>query len=66
MRVLCRATRACDDRRSPFKSEFIRGFELTDDEQADLIAFLESLTDQRVLSDPRWSDPFSMSETATP
>jgi len=55
-----------DGRRSPFKSEFIRGFELTDVEQADLIAFLESLTDERVLTDPRWSDPFSMSETATP
>jgi len=65
-RLIEHGPNAGDGRRSPFKSEFIRGFELTDAEQADLIAFLESLTDERVLTDPRWSDPFSMSETATP
>jgi cytochrome c peroxidase len=50
---------AGDGRRSPFKSEFIRGFDLTDEEQADLRAFLESLTDTAVLSDPALSNPFS-------
>ena len=48
-----------DGRRSPYKSEFIRGFELTESERADLTAFLESLTDERVLRDHRWSNPFT-------
>lgn len=48
-----------DGRRSPFKSEFIRGFELTDEERVDLLAFLASLTDPTVLSDPAFSNPFS-------
>jgi len=50
---------AGDGRRSPFKSEFIRGFELTDEERVDLLAFLKSLTDSKVLSDPAFSNPFS-------
>lgn len=49
---------SADGRFSPFKSEFIRGFELGEQERADLIAFLESLTDERVVSEERWSDPF--------
>jgi len=50
---------AGDGRRSPFKSEFVRGFELSDDERSDLIAFLESLTDNNVLREPKFSNPFS-------
>ena len=50
---------AGDGRLSPYKSEFVRGFDLTDTERADLIAFLEALTDPVVLSDERLSDPFS-------
>lgn len=50
---------AGDGRRSPYKSEFIRGFVLSDDERADLIAFLHALTDKSVLEDPRFSDPIS-------
>jgi cytochrome c peroxidase len=49
---------AGDGRLSPFKSEFVTGFELTDQERADLVAFLESLTDTSILSDERFSDPF--------
>lgn len=49
---------AGDGRLSPYKSEFVTGFELTDEERADLLAFLDSLTDQTVLSDARFSDPF--------
>lgn len=49
---------AGDGRRSPFKSEFVRGFELSADEREDLIAFLESLTDESVLQDPQLSNPF--------
>jgi cytochrome c peroxidase len=49
---------AGDGRLSPFKSEFVKGFDLSDTERDDLIAFLESLTDQTVLADPRFSNPF--------
>lgn len=52
---------AGDGRLSPFKSEFVTGFELSDEERADLLAFLESLTDESVLSDPRFSNPFTHS-----
>lgn len=49
---------AGDGRLSPYKSEFVTGFDLTDEERADLLAFLEALTDETVLSDQRFSDPF--------
>jgi len=48
-----------DGRLSPYKSEFVRGFELSDDERQDLVEFLESLTDPAVLSDERFSNPFA-------
>ncbi|WP_129351204.1 methanobactin export MATE transporter MbnM [Sorangium cellulosum] len=41
-----------------YKSELIRGFELTAEEKADMIAFLESLTDEEFLTDPRFADPW--------
>ncbi len=43
---------------NPFKSELIRGFDITPSEKADLIHFLESLTDTTFVSDPRHSNPF--------
>ncbi len=49
---------AGDGRLSPYKSEFVVGFELSDAERADLLAFLESLTDPVVLTDERFSNPF--------
>lgn len=48
---------AGDGRVSPFKSEFVRGFELDAQERRDVVAFLESLTDQNLLTNERWSDP---------
>jgi cytochrome c peroxidase len=56
-RLIAEGPFAGDGRRNPFKSEFVRGFELTDAERADLIAFLESLTDRKLLTDPRFADP---------
>ena len=41
----------------PNKSPILRPFRLTDQEKSDLIEFLKSLTDQDLLTDPRWSDP---------
>lgn len=50
---------AGDGRFNPYKSPFVPGFELTDQERADLIAFLEALTDEDFLVDPSLSDPFA-------
>ncbi len=46
-----------DGARSPFKSEFVPGFELAKQERRDLLAFLAALTDESVLSEERFSDP---------
>lgn len=43
---------------SPLKSIFVRGFRLSDDERADLLAFLRSLTDPHFVTDPRFASPF--------
>lgn len=48
---------AGDGSRNPYKSEFLRGFELTAEEHSDLLAFLESLTDSKVLTDEALADP---------
>ena len=48
------------------KSQFITGFPLTDDGKADLIAFLESLTDHGFTTDPRFADPFAPQPTPLP
>lgn len=42
----------------PMKDGMIQGFEASEAETADLIAFLESLTDEDFLTDPRLSDPW--------
>lgn len=44
---------------SPMRSEFAMGFEVSDAEVADLMAFLNTLTDQRLLTDARWSNPWT-------
>ncbi len=49
---------AGDGRLSPFKSEFVDGFELSDSERSDLIEFLSTLTDKSILTNERWADPF--------
>lgn len=45
-------------RDNPNKSAAIHGFTLTAAQRADLIAFLESLTDEELLHDPRFADPW--------
>lgn len=49
---------AGDGAANPYKSGFVSGFTLTNSEREDLLAFLESLTDEAFLADPRFSDPF--------
>ena len=46
---------------NPLRSEFIAGFEISETEIADLVAFLESLTDERFLRDPAHQSPWSSS-----
>jgi cytochrome c peroxidase len=50
---------AGDGRDNPFKSEFVHGFVLTEQERADVMAFLKSLTDETFLKDPKFSNPFA-------
>jgi cytochrome c peroxidase len=50
---------AGDGRESPLKSGLVRGFEISDDEIADVVAFLESLTDEAFLRNPDLSNPFT-------
>jgi cytochrome c peroxidase len=55
-----------DGRENPNKSGFLLGFTLTDEERADLLAFLESLTDETLLTDPRFSSPWPPPSGAAP
>lgn len=57
-RVIAEGPNAGDGRHNPYRSEFVQGFELTDEERRDLIAFLHALTDESLLTDARFSDPF--------
>jgi cytochrome c peroxidase len=43
--------------RNPYKSVFVRAFELSATERADLLSFLDALTDKTVLKKPSLSDP---------
>ncbi len=43
---------------NPNKSPLVRGFSLTAGEKSDLLAFLDSLTDEAVLRDPRFANPW--------
>lgn len=47
---------------SPLRDSFIEGFKISDPDVDDLVAFLESLTDQGFLTNPKFSDPFAAPE----
>ncbi|MEB2318840.1 MAG: di-heme enzyme [Pseudomonadota bacterium] len=53
---------AGDGRANPYKNDFINQISLDAREQADIIAFLGTLTDHELLTDPRFSDPFADQE----
>ncbi|MBM4364440.1 MAG: di-heme enzyme, partial [Deltaproteobacteria bacterium] len=44
--------------RNPYKDPLVAGFTLTAERRADLVAFLEALTDEEFLTDPRLADPW--------
>ena len=47
-----------DGRENPYKSQFVKGFELDAQQKEDLIAFLEALTDREFITNPRHANPF--------
>lgn len=50
---------AGDGRTNPFKSDLVSLIDLSEAEQADIVAFLRTLTDHTLLTDPRHADPFT-------
>jgi len=61
-----RATAERDGRPNPLRSELLQGFDVSDNEVADLVAFLNTLTDTTFLTDPRHSDPWKGPGTKKP
>jgi len=57
-RTIAEGPHAGVGRDNPLKSSFVPGFEMTPGERADIIAFLNSLTDDRFLTNPAYSDPW--------
>ncbi len=49
---------AGDGSTNPLKNAFVSGFSMDEQGRADLIAFLESLTDEAFITNPAHSDPF--------
>ena len=50
---------AGDGKDNPNKSSFLNGFVITEQEKQDLLAFLHALTDETLLNNPAYSDPFA-------
>jgi cytochrome c peroxidase len=65
-RLVAEGEYAGDGRANPYKNGFVSGFSLDDQEIADLVAFLESLTDEQFITDPRFSDPFTPELSSVP
>lgn len=58
-RVIESGPNAGDGRLNPFKDGFVTGFEISAAQKADLIAFLEALTDHTFINDPHFSNPWA-------
>lgn len=50
---------AGDGNLSPLKSEFVRAFDMTPEEKAQVIAFLQSLTDEEFVTSERFANPWN-------
>jgi cytochrome c peroxidase len=57
-RVITEGVHAGDGRLNPYKDDLIVRIDLTEAEQQDIVAFLKTLTDETVLVDPRFANPF--------
>lgn len=51
-----------DGRRNPYKDARIDRIRLSAQDKADIIAFLKTLTDETLLTDPRYADPFAATD----
>ena len=49
---------AGDGRANPYKSSFVRAFSLSAQEKQDLLEFLNTLTDQDFITNPRFANPW--------
>lgn len=58
-RLIASGPDAGDGKTNPYKNAFVNGFILTDEERADLLAFLDALTDTEFVTDPTLADPFA-------
>ncbi len=59
-RNITTGTYAGDGRQSPYKSKLVTTLALNDQDKADLIVFLKTLTDHDFLRNPQQSDPFKV------
>jgi cytochrome c peroxidase len=50
---------AGDGRDNPNKNSLLNGFTMTEQEKQDMLAFLRALTDEELLTNPAFSDPFA-------
>ncbi|WP_323749995.1 MbnH family di-heme enzyme [Marinobacter sp.] len=58
-RLRTTAPNAGDGRMNPNKDGFITSFQITDAEIKDVVAFLESLTDESFVTNPRFANPWA-------
>ena len=58
-RLIASGPLAGDGAASRNKSEFVTGFPMSEAAKADLLAFLDSLTDRDFVADPRFANPFA-------
>ncbi len=65
-RLIRTGPNAGDGAASPLKNGFVKGFELSASERADMLAFLNSLTDSTFLTDPRLANPWPAGRNPAP
>lgn len=58
-RVIASGPHAGDGRANPYRSDLVGAIALTAQDKADLVAFLRTLTDENLLTDPAYADPFA-------
>jgi cytochrome c peroxidase len=57
-RMIASGPNAGNGSQNPYKDALIRGFKLSPQDRTDLIAFLNALTDEEVIRDPQFSNPW--------
>ena len=61
-RVIQTGVNAGDGRLNPYKSDIIQGFDITGDEIDAVLAFLDALNDEVLLTDERYASPFCIEQ----